>query len=240
MRKSAFCSPLRCVPVVFPQTSHPSHTVSDSKFSKDDWKARIEPHLSSSLQTVSEQITQTAPVQSWLQRASLEAADGLGQMSGMQGEMMGYMRMMEDLESALPELLSAIDELTEGCGTIDLHWRPLQPNFSRLYVDFDRDYTVKLFVRLEECTIEATRQTITTVTDALPQGEPFPNRPNRVTGLVARDEHGVGVRLKEHLGQDRSTYQTVTLLPPDQSPVESLAPAEAAQQLLQFLCSVDG
>jgi len=208
-----------------------------SSLSVDDWKARIAPHLSTSLQTVSEKITQTEAVQSWLHSASMEAAAGLGQMSGVQGEMMGYMRMMDDLEDSLPNLLAAVSNLTEGCGTVDLHWRPLQPNFSRLYVDFDRDFTAKLFVRLEDCTGEAARNALQTVSAALPKGEPFPNRPNTVTGMVARGGLGMGVRVKEHIRENQTTTRSVTLLPDDQSPLENLSVEDAAQELLQHLCS---
>jgi hypothetical protein len=208
-----------------------------STLSVDDWKGRIAPHLSQSLQTVSEKITQTEAVQSWLQTASMEAAEGLGQMSGMQGEMMGYMRMMDDLEETLPNLLEAVNDLTEGCGSVDLHWRPLQPNFSRLYVDFDRDFTVKLFVRLDDCTTGAAQDALRTVAGTLPAGSPFPNRPNTVTGLVAREGRAVGVRVKEHLRDDQSTTQSVTLLADDPSPIENLGATEAARHLLRLLCS---
>jgi len=205
--------------------------------SVDDWKARIAPHLSTSLQTVSEKITQTEAVQSWLHSASMEAADGLGQMSGVQGKMMGYMRMMDDLEDTLPNLLEAVADLTDGCGSVDLHWRPLQPNFSRLYVDFDRDFTAKLFVCLDDCSPDAARNAIQTVAAALPKGKPFPNRPNTVTGLVAHNGVGIGVRVNEHLREDRSTTHSVTLLPDEDSPLENLAAGDAARELLQLLCS---
>ncbi len=210
-----------------------------SDLSTEDWKTRIEPHLSTSLRAVSDQITQTEAVQSWLQSASMKAAEGLGQTSGMQGEIRGYMRMMDDLEKALPNLVDAVADLTEGCGEIDLHWRPLQPNFSRLYVDFDRDHSVKLFARLADCTLGAARETIGTVAGALPKGEPFPNRPNTVTGLVARDGAGIGVRLKEYLRENQSKDRSVTLLPPDASPIENLSEPEAAQRLVRLLCSDD-
>jgi hypothetical protein len=209
-----------------------------SSLTKDDWKARIAPHLSTSLQTVSEKITQTEAVQTWLHDASMEAAAGLGQVSGMQAEMQGYMRMMDDLEAELPALVAAVEELTDGCGHVDLHWRPLQPNFSRLYVAFDRDFKVKLFVPFSDCTTDAAREAIATVADALPKGEPFPNRPNEVTGLVAREGQSVGVRLKEHLREGGSgTYRSVTLLPPNQDPLEKLDLSEAARRLHRFLCS---
>lgn len=208
-----------------------------SSLTKEEWKARIEPHLSTSLQTVSEQITQTETVQTWLQEASMTAAEGLGQMQGMQGEMMGYMRMMDELEAALPTLIDAVNEVTEGCGDVDLHWRPLQPNFSRLYISFDRDYTVKLFVRLDACTDEAIHAVLNTIVDALPKGQPFPNRPNTITGLVARNGQSIGVRVKEHLREGGTgTTRSVTLLPNDQQPQEDLSRADAVRQLHQALC----
>ena len=209
-----------------------------ASLTKDDWKNRIAPHLSTSLQTVSEKITQTEAVQTWLHDASMEAAAGLGQMSGVQAEMQGYMRMMDDLDAELPELVAAVEELTDGCGHVDLHWRPLQPNFSRLYVGFDRDFNVKLFVRLSDCTTDVAREAIATVADALPKGEPFPNRPNTITGLAAHEGRSVGVRAKEHLREGGAgTYQTITLLPPDREPLEKLELAEASRQLHQLLCS---
>lgn len=207
----------------------------------DEWKARIEPHLSSSLQAVSEAITQTEAVQTWLHRASMEAAEGLGQMSGMQGEMQGYMNMMADLEDSLPNLLAAVEDLTGGCGQVDLHWRPLQPNFSRLYVSFDRTFTVKVFVRLGDCTADGADAALATVADALPGGEPFPNRPNTVTGLVVREGRDLGVRVHEHLREEGAgTTRSVTLLPRSRSPLEQLAWSEARQGLLRDLCAETG
>ena len=170
----------------------------------------------------------------------MSAAEGLGQMQGMQGEMMGYMRMMDELDEALPELIAAVDELTDGCGDVNLHWRPLQPNFSRLYVSFDREYTVKLFVRLDDCADEAVHAVLDTIADALPKGEPFPNRPNTITGLVARNGRSIGVRVKEHLREDGGTTRSVTLLPVDEQPKEDLSRAEAARLLRRTLCADPG
>lgn len=209
-----------------------------STLTKDDWKARIGPHLSTSLQTVSERITQTEAVQNWLRSASMKAAEGLGETSGLQGEMQGYMRMMEDLKTELPELLDAVEELTDGYGGLDLHWRPLQPNYSRLYVDFDLDYEIELFIRLNECTSDAAQSAVATITNALSEGDPFPNRPNVATGLVVRNGRGVGVRVKRHLREDRSgTYRSVTLLPRNDAPIENVEASTASRHLLQRLCS---
>lgn len=205
-------------------------------FSTDDWKALIKPHLSTSLQTVSEKITQSEPVQAWLRAASTKAAERLGQQRGIQAEMQGYARMMDDLEETFPDLVRAVSEATAGCGTIDLEWRSLQPSLSRVDIAFDRDFDVDLFARLGECTPQAAREALATVTEALPEGKPYPNRPNTVTGLVAREGVGVGVRVKEHLQSDHGRRRITTLLPPGTAPVENMADAEATRRLLRVLC----
>lgn len=170
----------------------------------------------------------------------MEAAQGLTNASGLQGEMMGYMRMIDDLEASLPALVRAVEELTEGCGRIDLNWRPLNPNFSRLYIDFDRDYRVKVFARLTDCSAEAARRAIDVIAGALPDSEPFPNRPNTATGLVARDGTGLGVRVSEHLGEEGRRSRSVTLLPAEGDRTERLGLSAATHQLLQLLCSDSG
>jgi hypothetical protein len=203
----------------------------------EDWTARIKPHLSVSLQTVSEKITNAPPVQAWLRRASTQAAEALGPSSGLQGPMQGYMQLTDDLETAFPNLVTAVRALTHGCGRLDLDWRPLNPTLSRLYIAFDRDLTVTVFCSLSDCTPEAARSVLDTVAAALPEGEPFPNRPNTATGLVARGDTALGVRVKAHADPERGRYRTVTLLPKERSPLENLTPRDAERALLQLLCS---
>lgn len=208
--------------------------------SKEDWKARIEPHLLTSLRTASDQITRTDVVQEWFHDASMEAAEGLGDVSGMQAEMQGYMRMMNALEDRFPKLLEAVDELTEGCGQVDLHWRPTNPNFSRLYIKFDRDFEVDLFKQIAEPTPDASRAAVQTIADALPKGSPFPNRPNTVTGLVAYNETCVGVRVNEYLGEDRQRqHRDASLLPDARDDIENLSLDDAATHLFQLLAPAD-
>lgn len=206
----------------------------------DEWKKRIAPHLSTSLERTSEAIMQTKAAQAWLRRAASDVAEDLAPQHGLQTEMQGYAHMKNDLEQNLPNLVAAVETLTEGCGTVDLEWQPHQPSRSRLSVSFDREYAVTVFCRLQECTPEAAREALGTVADALPAGEPFPNRPNVVTGLVARNGTGIGVRVREHLRDDGAgTTRRVTLLPPDRNDRESLSASEAARQLLRLLCSTD-
>ena len=207
-----------------------------SSRTREDWKACIEPHLSTSLSGVSDALTRTDAVQEWLRDASTEAAEGLGGVSGMQGEMQGHVHMMNALEDRFPELLAAVDELTDGCGEVDLHWRPMNPSFSQVKISFDRGFSVKLFVRLTALTPEAAHSALETVADALPEGDPFPNRPNTVTGLVAHDGLCLGVRVREHLAEGgQGRYRTVTLLPTAHNAIENLSMDDAARCLCQLL-----
>lgn len=232
--------PFISIPAVYPSASSfsPTPFYPVASLTKEDWKARIQPALSESLEAANEVIMQTEVVQSWLRTASMEAAESLGQQRGRQGEMQGYGHMMDALEEELPSLVRAVEELTEGFGTLDVEWRPMQPTLSSLYVSFDCSYTVTLFCRLPDCTDEAARSAIATVVEALPEGQPFPKRPNEVTGVLAREGRGVGVRVKEHLREDGSgTAQSVALLPPDEQPTDNLSGPEVVHRLLRLLCS---
>lgn len=208
--------------------------------SKSEWKARIEPPLSTSLRAASDAIMRTDVVQAWVHEAAREATEGLAPPSGMQSEMRGYLQMRDALEERFPELVNAVDELTEGCGQLDLQWRPTNPTLSRVQVTFDCDFSVDLFVRLASSTPEAARTAIDTVADALPEGPPFPNRPNTATGLIGHDDSCVGVRVREQLGEDRQRrYRTVRLLLNDRESLDRLSEEAAANRLLQVLASVD-
>jgi len=206
----------------------------------EDWKARIEPSLSTSLSEANASIMQTDRVQKWLRSASTEAAERLGPGARMQAEMQGYIQMRNDLEDQFPALVDAVNELTEGCGEVDLDWRPLTPTQSRVQVAFDREFTVQLFVRLADLTPDSARGAVQTVAEALPEGTPFPNRPNTVTGLVGHEGACVGVRVHEHLSEDRQRrYRTICLLPETRDDLDKLSEQEAASRLHQLFASTD-
>lgn len=211
-----------------------------NRLSKEQWKERIRPHLSSSIQEISDAITNQAALQSWLHEASFEAADGLGKMHAMQAEAMGHMRMMDDLESTFPELVDAVDELTSGFGTLDLQWRPLTPNFSRLRISFSPDYEVNVFVRLGGTSPSDAVEVIETLRAALPKGEPFPNRPNERTALAVLGDTSLGVRLSEHAAAEGNRRQTVTLLPPGAKPAENLSPPQAVDGIARYFTAETG
>ncbi len=204
--------------------------------SVDEWKTRIEPHLSSSLDTASDQITHAAPVQAWLRKASTKAAEDLGRAPGMPGEMQGYMQLTDDLEDTFPNLVAAVESLTDGWGRLDVEWRPLAPTQSRLHIRFDRNFTPALFCHLADCTRSAARAVLDLISDALPASDPFPKRPNTVTGLVAHRGTALGVRVKAHRSPEQGRYRTVTLLPKDRSPLENQPFSDGPRRLLQFFC----
>ena len=211
-----------------------------SSRAKEEWKALLAPLLSTSVQATNERLMQTDAIQQWLRQASTEAAEGMRQRPDMQGQMHGYTQLKAAFNDRFPELLGAIEDLTEGCGTIDLDWTPMNPTLSRVEVDFHRDLSVDLFTRLDAPTPEAARAALHAVEQALPDGTPFPNRPNAVTGLVAHDGSCLGVRVREHLGGEGTRqYRTVTLLPEGQSDLENLSTQDAVPRLLQLLAPAD-
>lgn len=188
---------------------------------KSEWKDRIQPHLHRSLQDVSDVITSAPPVQSWLHEASFEAVEGLAEMHPMQAEAMGHMRMLDDLRDTFPALVDAINELTSGYGSLDIHWRPLTPNFSRVTVSFDREYSVEAFIRLNDATPSAGQRAVDRLRDTLPKGDPFPNRPHEVTGLLVYRDIPLGLRLHDRV-TDTGREVSATLFPEDARPVETL------------------
>ena len=207
---------------------------------KENWKALLAPLLSTSVQSANERLMQTEEVRQWLRQASTKAAEGMSQRPNMRGEMRGYAQLQAAFEDRFPALFNAVEELTEGCGTLTLDWTPMNPTMSRVEVHFHRELAVDLFTRLEAPSPDAAQAALHTVEEALPDGTPFPNRPNTVTGLVAHDGSCLGVRVQEHLGTDRGgQYRTVTLLPNDQTDIENLSTQDAASHLLQVLAPDD-
>lgn len=199
---------------------------------KSAWKERLAPHLSVSLRDVSDRITNQSDVQAWLHEASFRAAEGLAQMQTAQAEAEGYMRMMTDLEETFPDLVDAVADLTDGCGQLDLHWRPLTPSFSRLYVHFEQEIDPVVFCRMDGDDPPAARRVIETVADALPKGDPFPNRPNEAPAVVSVKGHCFGLQVEERLAEGANrTVRSVTLFPPSGQPIEELTVEDAARRI---------
>jgi hypothetical protein len=107
--------------------------------------------------------------------------------------------------------MAAVDELSEGCVTVDLHWRPLDPSFTRIDLRTTDDHDSNVLLRLDAATEAAIRDALQTLAAALPEGDPFPNRPHEATGAVAFDGQCLTVRLREHTA-DEGTRRSVLLL----------------------------
>jgi len=210
-------------------------THSNTDLSTAEWKDRLAPTLATSLRETSEAMTKPPPVQSWLHEASFEAAQDVAQTSGSMAQGMGYMYMVDTLPARFPNLMKAVRDLTEGCGRVDLHWRPLSPSFSRLYIDFGWEASIDVFVRLDAHSLSAIRDALETIAEALPSGTPYPNRPNEGTGLIAYDGACVAARVREHLGEDDGTYRSVVLLSKEGASSDPMSAADAVRQLAERL-----
>lgn len=211
------------------------HAMAAPTRTKDDWKARIMPALDDSLEAASRAMTNAPSVQDWLHTASFESAMGLEMQADMEAAAMAYGAMLDDLHDTFAPLVAAVRELTGGCGRLDLHWRPLAPQFSTLRITFGTDYPVQVFYRIEAAAVtpEAARAALRRVTAALPKGDPFPNRPNEATGMLAHDASCLGVRVLERQAE-RGRRRTVTLLPKQHEPVERLSEDEAIRGIVQW------
>lgn len=188
------------------------------------------------MQDVSDAITNAAPVQSWMHEASFRAVEGMGQMHAMQAEAMGHMRMLDDLHDTFPHLVEAVKSLTGGYGKLDIHWRPLTPNFSRVKVSFDRSYDVRAFFQTQEHTTAEMQRILEALRDTLPKGDPFPNRPHETTALLVCHDVPLGVRIKEHLADD-SRRLSVTLIPENAKPADGIPWSDAPRAMCDFFGS---
>lgn len=206
-----------------------------SALSKDEWLERLRPLLTESLDALSEKLTSHPSIQLWLHEASFDAAQGLSGMPDMQAQAQAYGHMLDSLEERFPALVEAVQEMTHGCGSLDIHWRPLEPNYSRVYLAFHRPFDVDICCPLDGVTREAIDEAFRAVEQALPASTPFPNRPNTATGLVVHQQTGVGVRFTDRLTENDRRLRRVTLLAPDREPLENASPADAATALLHYL-----
>ena len=206
-----------------------------SSLSKAEWMERLRPLLTESLDALSERLTSHPSIQSWLHEASFEAAQGLGGMADMQAQAQAHGRMLDSLTDRFPELVDAVNALTHGCGTLDIHWRPLEPNYSRVYIAFNRSFDADLCCPIETVSRDAIDEAFHAVEDALPAGTPFPNRPNTATGLAVHHGIGVGVRYTDRVTETGQRLRRVTLLAPDRDPLENAKPDDAAAALLRYL-----
>ena len=199
------------------------------------WKERLAPAFTRSMRAVHEKITSQRSVQQWLQQASFQAAQNLTAANHFQAEAQAHARLLADLADTFPALVEAVHELTDGCGQLDLHWRPLNPNYSRVEVRFGRDFEIDVFYRCEAMDEANLQAALRCVKSVLPDSEPFPGRPQTATGLVAYAGRVAGFRWVRRLNDKRKTWVTGTVLPPNADAIENIRPSSALQVLRQVL-----
>ena len=208
---------------------------SDAPLSQAEWTQRLEPAFATSMRAVHEKITSESHVQRWLQRASFEAAQGLTAENHLQAEAEAHSRLLDDLTDTFPALVEAVTELTDGCGTLDLRWRPLNPNYSRIEVDFGRSFDIDVFYRCDTLDDDALQNALKRVHAALPESDPFPNRPQTATGLIAHDGDAVGFRWHKRLNDDGQPWLTGTILPASGETIDNIRPGAAPKALKEAL-----
>lgn len=187
------------------------------------------------MRAVHEKITSEGHVQRWLQRASFEAAQGLTAANHLQAEAQAHARLLDDLTDTFPALVDAVRELTDGCGTLDLRWRPLNPNYSRIEVDFGRSFDIDVFYRCDTLDDDTIRDALKRIHGALPKSDPFPNRPQTATGLVAHDGEAVGFRWSKRLNDEGKEWLTGTILPASGETIDNIRPGSAPKALMNAL-----
>ena len=106
------------------------------------WKERLGPALERSVDRAEETITRTPDVQAWVRTASYRAAMSVGYQGDIESAAAAYGYMLDDLRERFPSLVAAVHDLTAGCARLDLHWRPLSPQYSRVRLDFGTDFGV--------------------------------------------------------------------------------------------------
>lgn len=200
-----------------------------------EWIDRLSPALGESVRDAGDAITNTPVIQSWLHTASFETAMGMEGTGDMQAAAEAHSRMLDDLTEQFPELVEAVRSLTGGCGRLNLHWRPLSPQYSRVYVDFRLDADVQVLIALEDATEEAVHRALERLASHLPASEPFPRRPHEVTGLIPYEDHCLLVRMREHNAGDGTRRRTVTVQPTSDLKSEPLDPHDAARALVTYL-----
>lgn len=201
--------------------------------SRAEWVALLEGALEKPLREVHALLTQDAALQSWLQQAAFAAAMTLSTADDPTGWAACYDRLQQELERTFPELVAAVHEVTEGCGHLRLIWRDDAPQLSTVVIDFGRDYTVDLFLRLPAATLSALEQVFNRIAAWLPPDVPYPRRPHTLTALVAYQGRCPALRLLEH-STSEGLKRTVQLLLPDQPPSSELTPEVALHRLHRY------
>ncbi len=201
--------------------------------SRDDWIALLQPVLHQPLRHIEALLNADAELQQWLQEASYQAAMEAARQADPYAFSAAYQRLQDELTTRFHELATAITQLTQGCGRLRLNWQPDAPNYSRVEIDFGRDYAVDLFIQLSDLSLAALRQALERLQRLLPADDPYPRRPHQVTAMLAFQGCCPALRLYDHLTPS-GRRQTAIVLLPDQKPSAEMSPEDALRLLLAY------
>ena len=143
--------------------------------------------------------------------------------------------MQRALTKQFPALAEAAGEATGGCGRLALQWRPLQPAYSKVHLAFDGGLDPDVFCVLSSPALSTVRRALGTVAAALPEGAPFPRRPNTATGLFEHKGRCLAVRYREHQREGDSATQRSVVLLPDGEATNEHPEDEAARGIVAYL-----
>ena len=215
----------------------------DDAPTRADWDRRLAPTGASTddvrildVEAAGERISRHAALGRWLRDAAFEAVEGLDEAGAAEARAHG--RMKRGLEEQFPALVEAVRDATGGCGHLNLQWRPLQPSYSKVRLVFDGDLEPDVFCALRRPALSAVQYALRAVTEALPKGAPFPNRPNTATGVFECDGRCLGVRYREHPGEGSpdsdSPRRGVVLLPREGDATDEHPEGEAARGIVAY------
>jgi hypothetical protein len=187
------------------------------------------------LAEASERITAHPAVQKWLREAGFEAARGLRGGDAM-AQAQAHGRMARDLKEQFPTLVEAVREATGGCGELALQWRPLHPNYSKVYLSFfDGAFDPDVFCALRSPALSAVRDALRAVREALPKGEPFAGQPNEAAGVLEHDGRCLGVRYRERASEKEGRpRRSVALVPAPGDETDEHTDEQAARGVVAY------
>lgn len=178
----------------------------------EDWFSVLAREPVTDLGLLKDRLTNHPEIQAWLPSASIRSVEGLEDMDEASMSAYAFGNLMADLEAAFPELVQAVRRLTGGCGKLTIHWRPSDPQYSTLGLEFGTAHDVHLLrnVSNERGIERAIVEFLNVLADKVPPGMPARGRPDRATGLVVRKDHCVYVEFKvENTGRDVSRSASI-------------------------------
>ncbi len=200
----------------------------------DEWLALLAPAFRQPLRQVEDLINADPELQQWLQEAAFQAAMEASWQSDPYALSAAYQRLQDELETRFGELAEAIARITHGLGRLRLNWQPDAPHYSRVEIDFGRDYTVDLFMTLTDPLRDALQRSLERLRALIPLDDPYPRRPHQATALLFYQGQAPALRLLDHL-TPAGRQQTAIVFLPDRKPSSEMPPETALQVLRAYL-----